>query len=121
MSDALHLALGVPGFLGAWVLAVTLGGRGLTRGAGGLANVIVIEKSLADSDAVDDRGVRVLVGETRRDRPFVTSLAVRLDESGKLPAAFASSPAGPLVTAPLFRFMRRRAPGRVRTTYRIWS
>jgi hypothetical protein len=120
VSAVAHFVLALPGFVAGMVLAAALGAAQANSGVTGLSNVIVIDKAHADSDVVEPDGVRVLSGVTRRDRPFATSLALRLDELAKLPSGL-RGPVDPVVSAPMFRWLRRRAPGQVEQSYRIWS
>ncbi len=119
VADRVHLVLLVPAFLAAWVLATAIGGVQTNSGTTGLSNVIVIDKSLADSDVVQVDGTRVLSGETRRDHAYAASLSVHLEDAGTMPGGLLGSSSDPLMSAPLFRWLRRRAPGRVLRTYRI--
>ena len=118
-SATVHFLLALPGFLAGMVLAAAIGAAQTNSGATGLSNVIVIDKAHADSDVVEPGGVRVLSGVTRHDRLFVASLALHLDALGKLPSGLRGS-ADPVVSVPLFRALRRRAPGQVEQSYRIW-
>jgi hypothetical protein len=123
VPDVVHAVLALPGAVAGMVLSTAIGGAQANRGTSGLSNVIVIDKSLAESDATDEGGVRTLSGESFRGHLFVTSLAVRLDDAGKLRARLFAPPGEALVTAPLFRALRRHAPrgARVRTTYRLFA